>query len=415
MFDTPAELLTKIRLGEDSQLELKAVTVTSKGLLNPHPDSLAQEIAAFANSTHGGVMVLGVDDRTKEITGLNPVECATVEQALRGILNDRIDPPVVAMVRFQNLSDPAGNERTVVRVDVPRSLFVHRAPGGYFQRIGSAKREMSAEWLQRIMQHRSQSRLVLFDETPVMRTDIGTLDKDLAGRFIEGSEENPESLYQKMGILTTDLEGKTACSVAGVLIATRRPDQVLHGGACIEAVHYAGTERDADMQVTARRITGPIDRQILDAFDFVRGAMLRPATKEPARIERPAFSEKAVFEGIVNAVVHRDYSVSGSKIRVFVFSDRLEIYSPGALPNTLTVDTLRFRQFTRNETLVSLLGRLRFEIDVPDAPIRRGRFMESRGEGVPIIFRETISLGAPPPVYEMFDDSELRLTIFAQP
>jgi predicted HTH transcriptional regulator len=85
------------------------------------------------------------------------------------------------------------------------------------------------------------------------------------------------------------------------------------------------------------------------------------------------------------------------------------------LPNTLTVDTLRFRQFTRNETLVSLLGRLRFEIDVPDAPIRRGRFMESRGEGVPIIFRETISLGAPPPLYEMFDDSELRLTIFAQP
>jgi ATP-dependent DNA helicase RecG len=415
MFDSPQELFEKIRLGEDSFLELKAVTVTPKGLLNPHPDSLAQEIAAFANSTRGGVMVLGVEDRTKEIKGLTPDECAAVEQALRGILNDRIDPPVVAMVRFQNLPDSVGNERTVVRVDVPCSLFVHRAPGGYFQRIGSAKREMTAEWLQRIMQHRSQSRLVLFDESPVMRTDSGSLDTELAGRFIEGSEENPESLYQKMGILTTDSEGRLVCSVAGVLIATRRPDQILHSGACIEAVQYAGTERDADMQVTARRITGPIDRQILDAFDFVRGAMLRPATKEPARIERPAFSEKAVFEGIANAVVHRDYSVSGSKIRVFVFSDRLEIYSPGALPNTLTVDTLRYRQFTRNETLVSLLGRLRFEIDVPDAPIRRGRFMESRGEGVPIIFRETINLGAPPPVYELFDDSELRLTIFAQP
>jgi predicted HTH transcriptional regulator len=339
MFDTPAELLAKIRLGEDSQLELKAVTVTSKGLLNPHPDSLAQEIAAFANSTHGGVMVLGVDDRTKEITGLNPEECAAVEQSLRGILNDRIDPPVVAMVSFQNLPDATGSERTVVRVDVPRSLFVHRAPGGYFQRIGSAKREMSPEWLHRIMLQRSQSRLVLFDEAPVPGTGIGSLDKDLAGRFVEGSEESAELLYRKMGILTEDSTGEVVCSVAGVLVATRRPDQVLHGGACIEAVHYAGTERDSNMQVTARRITGPIDRQILDAFDFVRGAMLRPATKEPARIERPAFSEKAVFEGIVNAVVHRDYSVSGSKIRIFVFSDRLEIYSPGALPNTLTVDT----------------------------------------------------------------------------
>jgi predicted HTH transcriptional regulator len=361
------------------------------------------------------VIVLGVDDRTKEITGLTPEECAAVELALRGILNDRIDPPVVAMVRFENLPDASGVERTVVRVDVPRSLFVHRAPGGYFQRIGSAKREMTAEWLQRLMLHRSQSRLVLFDETPVPGAGIESLDQELASRFIEGTEEAPESIYQKMGILTLDTEGNLVCSVAGVLMATRRPDQVLHGGACIEAVHYAGTERDSDMQVTARRITGSIDRQILDAFDFVRGSMLRPATKEPARIERPAFSEKAVFEGIANAVVHRDYSVSGSKIRVFVFSDRLEIYSPGALPNTLTVDTLRYRQFTRNETLVSLLGRLRFEIDVPDAPIRRGRFMESRGEGVPIIFRESKDLGALPPVYELFDDSELRLTIFAQP
>lgn len=415
MFDTPSELLDKIRLGEDSQLELKAVTVGAKGLLAPHPESLAQEIAAFANSLRGGVMVLGVDDRTKEITGLTPEECAAVELALRGILNDRIDPPVVAMVRFENLPDASGVERTVVRVDVPRSLFVHRAPGGYFQRIGSAKREMTAEWLQRLMLHRSQSRLVLFDETPVPGAGIESLDHELASRFIEGTEEAPESIYQKMGILTLAAQGNLVCSVAGVLMATRRPDQVLHGGACIEAVHYAGTERDSDMQVTARRITGPIDRQILDAFDFVRGSMLRPATKEPARIERPAFSEKAVFEGIANAVVHRDYSVSGSKIRVFVFSDRLEIYSPGALPNTLTVDTLRYRQFTRNETLVSLLGRLRFEIDVPDAPIRRGRFMESRGEGVPIIFRESKDLGALPPVYELFDDSELRLTIFAQP
>ena len=415
MFDTAEELQDRIRLGEDSLLELKSVTVTSKGLLNPHPDSLAQEIAAFANSTRGGVIVLGVDDRTKSIAGLRPEECAAVEQALRGILNDRIDPPVVAMVHFVDLPDQAGNHRTVVRVDVPRSLFVHRAPGGYFQRIGSAKREMTSEWLQRLMLHRSQSRLILFDETPVPGTGTSSLDHELAGRFIEGSDESPESLYQKMGLLVQDGEGNMVCSVAGTLVATRRPDQLLHGGACIEAVHYAGIERDADMQITSRRITGPVDRQILDGFEFVRGVMLRPATKEPARIERPAFSEKAVFEGIVNAVVHRDYSVSGSRIRLFVFADRLEIYSPGALPNTLTIDSLPFRQFTRNETLVGLLGRLKFEMDFPDAPIRRGRFMESRGEGVPIIFRESKSLGAPPPIYEMLDDAELKLTIFAQP
>jgi len=415
MFDSNDALLTQIRLGEDSLLELKAVVASAKGLHAPHADSLAQELAAFANSPRGGVLVLGVDDRTHEIIGLSPAESDAVELALRGVLNDRIDPPLVATVSRTQLCDSGGVERVVVRVDVPPSLFVHRAPGGFFQRFGSAKREMSVEWLQRLMLHRTQSRLVLFDEAPVPNTNAGSLETEFAGRFVEGSAEPSLDLYHKMGILTTGPDGSEACSVAGVLVATRRPDQILHAGACVEAVHYAGTERDSDMQITYQRITGPIDRQILGALDFVRGAMLRPATKEPARIERPAFSEKAVFEGIVNAVVHRDYSMSGARIRLFVFSDRLEIYSPGSLPNTLTVETLPHRQYTRNETLVGLLGRLKFEIDNPDAPIRSGRFMESRGEGVPTIFRETKKLGAPPPKYELFDDQELKLTIFAQP
>jgi predicted HTH transcriptional regulator len=60
---------------------------------------------------------------------------------------------------------------------------------------------------------------------------------------------------------------------------------------------------------------------------------------------------KAIFEAIVNAVVHRDYSKSGSKIRLFIFSNRLELYSPGALSNTLAVDTLISNQITRNELL----------------------------------------------------------------
>jgi ATP-dependent DNA helicase RecG len=415
MFDTNEELAAHIRLGEDSQLELKQVRATRKGIIEPHPNSIAQEIAALANSSRGGVMVFGVDDSSREIIGLSHDESDGVELSLRNILNDALDPPLSANIGRIELPDSLGISRILLRIDIPRSLYVHKAPGGYFERIGSSKREIAAPRLARLIQQRDQSRLVLFDESPVPGTSIETLDAELFSKLISYTELTEHEILEKMGVLCPDSEGRTVCSVAGVLIATRRPDQVLHGGVCIEAVHYAGTERDSDMQVTARRITGPIDRQILDAFDFVRGSMLRPATKEPARIERPAFSEKAVFEGIANAVVHRDYSVSGSKIRVFVFSDRLEIYSPGALPNTLTVDTLRYRQFTRNETLVSLLGRLRFEIDVPDAPIRRGRFMESRGEGVPIIFRESKDLGALPPVYELFDDSELRLTIFAQP
>lgn len=414
MFETPEELTDRIRLPEDSLIEFKVVTATKKGITAPHPDSMAQELAAFANSAKGGVLVIGVDDKSREIVGLTQEEAEGAELTIRNLLNDSLKPALSATITFLELPDSLGTSRLILRVDIPRSLFVHKAPGGYFERIGSSKREMTPQALERLMQQRSQSRLLLFDEQPVPSTTPESLDKELAHRFVADSEEPSIELLRKMGVLCPSVNDDLACSVAGVLIATARPDQWLHSGACIEAVHYAGVERDSDQQVTSRRIVGPIDRQILETFEFVRGSMLRPATKEPARIERPSFSERAVFEGIVNAVVHRDYSMAGAKIRIFIFRDRLEIFSPGALPNTLTIETLPHRQYTRNETLVSLLGRLTFEIDIPDAPIRRGRFMEARGEGVPIIFREAQKLGTSKPVYELFDNQELKLTLFAQ-
>ena len=80
------------------------------------------------------------------------------------------------------------------------------------------------------------------------------------------------------------------------------------------------------------------------------------ARKRPARQDLPQYSERAVFEAVVNAVVHRDYAVRGSKIRLFMFDDRLELYSPGGLCNSMTTEDLRTSQFTRNELLASRLG-----------------------------------------------------------
>ena len=133
------------------------------------------------------------------------------------------------------------------------------------------------------------------------------------------------------------------------------------------------------------------------------------AYKNPARIDLPQYSEKALFEAIVNAVVHRDYAIQGSRIRISMFADRLEINSPGGLPNNLTIDSMDVRQSTRNEALASMLGR------IPVESIRgsgdRQFFMERRGDGVPIIFRETKALSGKSPEYKLIDGSELVLTI----
>jgi len=135
------------------------------------------------------------------------------------------------------------------------------------------------------------------------------------------------------------------------------------------------------------------------------------ATKSPGRLELPQFSIRAVFEAVVNAVAHRDYSIHGSKIRLFLFDDRLELYSPGSLPNTVTIDSIALRQSTRNELLTSLLAKC--QTTEQEEGVGRQYLMEKRGDGVPIILSESRKLSGREPEYRVIDDAEVRLIVHA--
>ena len=222
---------------------------------------------------------------------------------------------------------------------------------------------------------------------------------------------DPESALERMGLLTSDENGITRATVAGVLLCCRSPEEWLPN-ACITATCYRGNDR-ASGQIDTQTITGPLNRQITEAVAFAVRNMRVGAYKAPARTDLPQYSEAALFEAIVNAVVHRDYSIRGSRIRLSMFADRFEINSPGGLPNNLTIDSMDVRQSTRNEALASIFGR------IPVGEIRgssnRQFFMERRGDGVPIILRETEALSGRIPEYQLIDDSDLVLTIPAAP
>ena len=175
---------------------------------------------------------------------------------------------------------------------------------------------------------------------------------------------------------------------------------------------YRGTD-SASGQIDSQEIVGPLDRQIADAVAFAVRNMRVAARKEPERVDMPQYSPKALFEAMVNAVAHRDYSIRGSRIRISIFEDRLEIQSPGVLPNNLAVDSMEVRQATRNQTLASVLGRMSVG-DIRGSEDRR-YFMERRGDGVPIIMRETRALCGKSPEYSVIDDSEVLLVIPAAP
>ena len=177
--------------------------------------------------------------------------------------------------------------------------------------------------------------------------------------------------------------------------------------AFIETAVYRGRHRTSDDLVHSESIKGTVDFQIDEAVKFADRFMLKPARKPLGRVDYPQFDLKAIHEAIVNAVAHRDYSIAGSKIRVFLYSDRIEISSPGALPNTLTVESMAFRVFTRNQRLVQFLSRKRSSTT--------GKvFLESRGEGVQNILRLSEAHSGMIPQYDVYGD-ELLLTIWALP
>ena len=397
MFDSLTELTEKIYLGEDSTIEFKREL--------PRRESLADEIAAFANAS-GGVILIGVDDDSN-IVGTDRQDLDRTEKIVVEICGDNIDPMVHIVTEKLRIDD-----KNLLKIEVPRSPFVHKSSNGYFIRQGSSKREMTTEQLGRLLQSRSQAHIISFDEQFVPNTYKDTLRETLYQRFItEGvtDREKIEDLLLKRRLLVKESQEYHA-SVAGLLMCHDKPDDYLYNS-FIQAVFYNSMEKDANYQIDAKDFRGPLDQQIVEAFKFVEKYNQVSARKEIGRIDRPQYSMRAVFEAVVNAVVHRDYSKAGSKIRLFMFADRLELYSPGALANTLTVDDLRYNQATRNELLARLLSETTLSDDMGAQVVRR-HFLERRGEGVGIILNESEMLSDKTPVYELFGE-ELGLTIFA--
>ncbi|MDR0779469.1 MAG: putative DNA binding domain-containing protein [Pseudomonadales bacterium] len=416
MLATRSELLEKIRLGEDSFLELKEVRFAGSKVRGPTQDDLADELAAFANSA-GGVLVLGVENKSRAVIGIELDRLDAVEAVLREACEQSIKPSLAPIIERLTLPDAGGFEQPVIRIEVNRSLFVHQSPGGYLHRIGSSKRPIAPDQLARLFQQRSQSRLIRFDETPVSVANLDDLSEPLWRRFaLRNTPDDDVTHLKKLAMVREDEAGVLRPTVAGLLMGSERGQAYLPVS-YIQAVAYRGTtvvpEGESLYQLDAQDITGPLDRQILHACDFVRRNMRIQAFKKESggRVDVPQFSMRAVFEAITNAVAHRDYSMPGSKVRLRLFADRLEIYTPGMLVNTMSPEDFPLRQAARNEVIASFLARC--PVTDPELGGERQYMMDRRGEGVPVILEQSIKLADRSPTYQVIGQSELLLTIYA--
>ena len=257
----------------------------------PRQDDLADELASFANS-HGGVLVLGVHDKTREILGIPEQHLDVVERFVHELCHDSIDPPIAPIIDPLRLPAATGEEVAVIKVDVPISLFVHRSPGGFLHRVGSTKRGMASEYLARLFQQRSQTRIIRFDEQIVPHAGLYDLQPDLWERFLTPrSRDERENFLSKLHMARSDDDETLRPTVAGVLMASKDPREWLPN-AYIQAVSYRGVEIRIDestdpYQLDAADISGPLDFQVVESCRFVANNMKIPAFKDQGRLDRP--------------------------------------------------------------------------------------------------------------------------------
>ena len=395
MFDTRDQILNQLRAGEDGRSEFKEVRFGDRGVLAPNTQELAGELVAFANAAGGGVF-LGVDD-SGAVRGIPLERVDTVEHWLLNVATHNCDPPIRLVIRKALLPGAEGDEERVLLAEVPRGLYVHRTSGGrYYTRIGSTKQDLTPPELARLFQQRGRE--YVFDEQPVLAATVEDLNRNRLEAFFGRSPTIPWlDLLRNTRVIFQDEDGMDRPTVAGLLVFATEPTEFLASGA-IEAACYRGIRLSSDDLTHAERLAGPVSDQIDAGIAFVARFMQTGGS--------PQYDIDVVDEAIVNAVAHRDYAIAGSKIRLFLFADRLELYSPGKLPNTIAIADMAYRTFTRNQLLVSFLSRIRSK--------RTGQvFLESRGGGVRKILEDGEAHSGRRPKYELFGD-ELRLTLWAK-
>ena len=395
------EIRQQLRLGEDSRWEFKQVEFRDNTPTSPRREDLADELVAFANAS-GGVLLCGVSDDGR-ILGMSRERMEALDRLLVEVSTDNIEPALRIDVHHREL-----DELTFVLVEVPRGDAVHERSGRAFVRVGSTKRRLDGDERLGLAQRRAQARYLWFDRQIVPQTGFETLAERLWEPLLSvAGAADPRRALVNLRLLAQDEAGVDRATVAGTLLCSQAPQEWLPQ-ATVLATHYRGQDR-ASGQLDAQEITGPLPAQVADAIKFVVRNMRVAARKLPEREDAPQYSVAAVFEAVVNAVAHRDYSMTARRIRLSMFRDRLEIDSPGQLPNGMTIEGMETMQATRNEVISSVFGRLPVG-DLPGSDHRR-YLMERRGDGVSIILQKTQEIAGTLPEYSVVDESSLVLSI----
>ncbi len=361
---TKTELLELIRNGENSGVEFKRDDV--------HADSLAKEVAAVLN-LEGGHILLGVED-DGTVSGLTR-DLPAAEQWVMNVCREQVRPAVIPY--WETVPWDSGRVVGVMSLPADSPDKPYKAKRGTawvtFVRVGSTSREATREEEARLYQASGMMRydIKAVSGTTIQDLDLRRLENYLRDVLQQDSPAADDNQSWQETLLNLDLlmrdRGHVMTTVGSLLLFGNTPNRFLPQSG-ITATAYTADQKDY-ATVDEELIRGPlvpavskrgklVETGVIDrAVDFVSRNMGTEAWIEGGRRRRrKSFPIPAVREAIVNAVAHRDYTITVTDIEVSLYSDRLEVISPGRLPNTVTVPKMmQGYRAARNELLKEIL------------------------------------------------------------
>lgn len=325
---TEADLLQALARGEDSRQQFKRDATNA--------DGMAAELAALANSG-GGTVFLGVAD-DGIIAGLDAAAVRRLNQLISNAASQHVRPPLHPQTH--NVQSAQG---LVLVVSVPDGLNkpYMDLQGRVWVKSGADKRHVTArEEMQRMFQ---RGGLLQADQVPVRNSTVADIDERAFGRYFErryGQSLSAAGLPVVQLMENLKLAQDGVPNLAGVLLFGKHPQRLLP--VCqIGAVWFPGARLGDTRYLDSENIDGPLDEQFERGMAFIKRSLHKvQAGRGFNTLGQLELPEEALVELLVNALVHRDFLVSAT-IRLFVFTDRVEIISPGHLPDSLTPEQIR--------------------------------------------------------------------------
>ena len=315
-------------------------------------DTMATILTAMANS-HGGTLVLGIIGPAATVVGVRDSGNA-IDRVIQAALS--VEPPlIIPMPRAVPLKD-----KQVILAHIPPGMpHVYALDGRYLARQGIENTALKPRDLRRLIIERGE---LSFETEIAHGTSRDDIDWDKAKAYVSTlggiNEAEVETALLRRGCLAQQ-DGRLRPTNAGILLFGKDPQRHIRG-AEITAARFPGDTMGDTFQ--REDIVGTIPDQIRRAEAFLRDHLRKAVSlgKTMERDEAFEYPLEAARELVVNAAAHRDYTIMGDGVRLFIFRNHMEVHSPGGLPGPVTIDNIKDERFSRNPVIVQILSDMGF-------------------------------------------------------